>query len=162
MSNKIKQIEPFAYIGNSLLTINNNMSILDKNITQLRDTSNTLIQDISRVSIAVTEFENIFRNKQAQGVFNARLSAHKQYANPNAQLVGNTLIDVHTLYLHSYKGSNVGLYNKVNNRWELFNVKTIREISLRGLVEGIYDIFMYCDDFKYELNNNVKKYLILY
>jgi len=115
MLNKIKQIEPFEYIGNSLLTINNNTSILDNNISQLRDISTMLIKDINKVSTAVTEFENIFRNKQAQSIFNARLSAHKQYALTNAQLVGNSLIDVQTLYLHSYKGNSVGLYNKVNN-----------------------------------------------
>jgi hypothetical protein len=153
MLNKIKQIEPFEYIGNSLLTINNNTSILDNNISQLRDISTTLIKDINKVSTAVTEFENIFRNKQAQSIFNARLSAHKQYALTNAQLVGNSLIDVQTLYLHSYKGNSVGLYNKVNQRWELFNISTIREISLRGLIEGMYDIYMYCDDFKYTLND---------
>lgn len=76
-----------------------------------------------------------------KSVMNMRLSLSGASPVPNESQSGTNL------FLHPYRGNDVALFNPVVQRWQLFQINTVKSFALADLalpnVERNYDVYLY-------------------
>jgi len=141
-----KRIPATSYIGNSLVDINNNFDNIDAATTVLTQQRDTLLNTYINALQSVSILQDTFALHLPTQLANLRLSLTDRYPVADENNIGNTLKNKLSLFLHSYNGNRVGLYNTTLKRWISLPLRGLLNFSLFGLaVNTVYDIFLYIE-----------------
>lgn len=159
-------IKATEYIGNSLMTINNNFVSLSANTQDMSVRHEILKQSFVSLEASINYLNKFFNTNYTSNVCQIRMSCSKLYSDGSLS-VRRRLKGVQSLFIHPLDRGLLSLYNIEFNTWETRVLPGVTEFSIVHLEsKAMYDIFIGYDSISnvftiaYDLSSSNKKITI--